>query len=141
VGDIAHRAKERQVSSKVKGMRRRRSLATAVGRAALWCGRGAGPTGAGDENLRQYKLGEPLANPRRKKEGRQSLSFTSDGEDTAAAKNRGIGNGEWEVLERVCLQKVGKGASRSSSTTLNSHQEGEGGETRRRDHAAAGACH
>jgi hypothetical protein len=116
-------------------------LATAAGQAALQCGRGAAPTGAGDENLRQYKLGEPLANPRRKKGGRWSLSFTGGGEDTAAAKNRGGGNGEWEVLKRVCLQEVGKGASRSSSTTLNSHQEREGGVGRRRDHVAAGACH
>jgi hypothetical protein len=56
------------------------------------------------------------------------LSFTGGDEDTAEAKNRGGGNGEWGVLECVCLQEVGKGASRSSSTPLNSHQEREGGE-------------
>jgi hypothetical protein len=50
------------VSSKAKGRQRCRSLATAAGQAALQCGRGAAPKGAGDENLRRYKLGEPLAN-------------------------------------------------------------------------------
>jgi hypothetical protein len=56
---------------------------------------GAAPTGPGDENLQQHELDEPLANPRRKKEGRRSWSFTGGDEDTAAAKNRGGGNGEW----------------------------------------------
>jgi hypothetical protein len=56
---------------------------------------GAAPTGPGDENLQQPELDEPLANPRRKKEGRRSLSFTGSDEDAAAAKNRGGGNGEW----------------------------------------------
>jgi hypothetical protein len=44
--------------------------------AALRCGRGAAPTGAGDENLRQHKFGEPLANPRSKERERRSQSFT-----------------------------------------------------------------
>jgi hypothetical protein len=108
------------------------------GRAWVWSGRGS-YRHRGRKSA-QYKLDEPLANQKRTKEGR-SLSFTGGDEDTAAAKNRGGGNGEWRVLERVCLQEVGKGASRSSSTTLNSHQEREGGEGRRRDHETAGACH
>jgi hypothetical protein len=41
-GVITHCSKERQVSSKVKGMRWRWSLATATGRAAPRCGRGRG---------------------------------------------------------------------------------------------------
>jgi hypothetical protein len=44
-GVIAHRSKERQASSKVKEVRRRWSLATAAGRAALRCGRGRGSYG------------------------------------------------------------------------------------------------
>jgi hypothetical protein len=47
------------------------------------------------------------------------LSFTGGGEEQ--------GRRQWRigVLERVYLQEVGKGASRSSSTTLNSHPERE----------------
>jgi hypothetical protein len=51
--------------------------------------------GPGDENLQQHELDEPLANPRRRKEGQRSLSFTGGDEDTVAAKNRGGDNGEW----------------------------------------------
>jgi hypothetical protein len=84
-----------QVSLKVMEMRRRWSLATAAGRAALQCDRGRGSYGPGDENLQQPELDEPLVNPRRKKEGRRRLSFTGGDEDTAAAKNRDGGKGEW----------------------------------------------
>jgi hypothetical protein len=82
-------------------MRRRWSLATAVGWAALRCGRGAAPTGPGDKNLLQPKLHEPLVNPRRKKEGRRRLSFTGGDEfTTAAAGTQGGDVGEL-MLERV----------------------------------------
>jgi hypothetical protein len=98
-GFIAHSSKERRASSKVKKMQRRQSLATAAGRAALRCGRGAAPTGLGDENLQQSELDEPLVNPRRKKEGRRRLSFTgSDEFTTAVAGTRGGDAGEL-VLE------------------------------------------
>jgi hypothetical protein len=83
-GINAHCAKEKKASSKTKGMRRRWILATAAGRAALRCGRGAAPTGPGDENLQQPELDEPLANPRRKKEGLRRLSFTGGDEFTTA---------------------------------------------------------
>jgi hypothetical protein len=63
------------------------------GSAVLRCGRGAAPTGAGDENLRQHKFGEPLANPGSKKGERWSQSFTGGDEFTAAARNRGGGKG------------------------------------------------
>jgi hypothetical protein len=111
-GVIAHSSKERRASSKVKKMRRRRSLATAAGRAALRCGRGAAPTGLRDENLHQFELDEPLLNPRRKKEGRWRLSFTGGDEiTTAAAETRGCDAGEL-VLERVrwCAEKAKGGA-------------------------------
>jgi hypothetical protein len=111
-GFIAHRSKEKWASSKVKKMRRRRSLATTAGRAALRCGRGAAPTGFGDENLQQSKLDEPLVNPKRKREGRRRLSFTGGDEcTTAAAGTRGDGAGEL-VLERVswCAGKAKGGA-------------------------------
>jgi hypothetical protein len=49
VGVIAHCAKERQASTKAKGMRQRGSLATVAVRAALRCGRGTTLTCAGDE--------------------------------------------------------------------------------------------
>jgi hypothetical protein len=98
-GFIAHRSKEKRASSKVKKMRRWRSLATAAGRAALRCGRGAAPTGSGDENLQQSELDEPLMNPKRRKEGRRRLSFTGgDGITTAAVETRGGDGGEL-VLE------------------------------------------
>jgi hypothetical protein len=63
------------------------------GSAALRCGRGAAPTGAGDVNLRQHKFGEPLENPRSKKGERRSQSFTGGDEFTAAARNRGDSKG------------------------------------------------
>jgi hypothetical protein len=111
-GVIAHSSKERRASSKVKKMRRRRSLATAAGRAALRCGRGVAPTGPGDENLQQSELDEPLVNPRRRKEGRRRLSFTGGGVfTTAAAGTRGGDAGDL-VLERVrwCAEKAKGGA-------------------------------
>jgi hypothetical protein len=55
---------------------------------------GAAPTGAGDENLRHHKLDEPLANPRTKKEERQSQFFTGGKEITTTARNRGGGAGK-----------------------------------------------
>jgi hypothetical protein len=58
-------------------------------------------------NLRRDKLGEPLANQKRKKEGQRGLSFTGGSDDTAAAA---MVKG---VLKRVCLQCESKGASRS----------------------------
>jgi hypothetical protein len=82
------------VSSKVKKMQRRRSLATAAGRATLRCGRGAAPTGSGVENLQPIELDEPLVNPKRRKEGRRGLSFTGGDNCTAAAGTRGGGAGE-----------------------------------------------
>jgi hypothetical protein len=91
----------------MKGMRRRWSLATAAGWAALRCGRGTAPTGPGDENLQQPELDEPLVNPRRKKEGRRRLSFTgSDEFTTAAAGTRGgapveLGSSAWSGVLRV----------------------------------------
>jgi hypothetical protein len=112
VGINAHSSKEKRASSKVKKMRRRRSLATTAGRAALRCGRGAAPTGSGDENLQQSELDEPLVNPRRKKEGRRRLPFTGGDEfTTAAAGTRGGDAGEL-VLERVswCAEKAKGGA-------------------------------
>jgi hypothetical protein len=71
-----------------------RKLGNSGGSAALRCGRGAAPTGVGDENLQQHKLDKPLANPRIKKEERRSQSFTGGDEFTAAARNRGGGVGE-----------------------------------------------
>jgi hypothetical protein len=100
-GVIAHSSKEKRASSKVKKMRRRRSLAATAGRAALRCGRGAAPTGSVDENLQQSELNEPLVNPRREREGRRRLSFTGGDEFmTAAARTRGGDGGDF-VLERV----------------------------------------
>jgi hypothetical protein len=107
-GIIAHSSKEKRASSKVKKMRQRRSLATAAGRAALRCGRGAAPTGSGDENLQQSELDEPLVNPKRRKEGWRRLSFTGGDEiRTAATGTRGGDAGEL-VLERVrwCAEKA-----------------------------------
>jgi hypothetical protein len=103
-GIIAHSSKEKRASSKVKKMRRRRSLATA----ALRCGRGVAPTGSGDENLQQSELDEPLVNPRRKKEGRRRLSFTGGDEITTAAAGTRGGNAGELVLERVrwCAEKA-----------------------------------
>jgi hypothetical protein len=40
------------------------------------------PGGLGVNNLWRDKLGEPLANQKRKKEGRRGLSFTGDSDDT-----------------------------------------------------------
>jgi hypothetical protein len=100
------------VSSKVKKVRRRRSLATAADRAALRCGRGAAPTGSGDEDLQQTGLDEPLVNPKRRKEGRRRLSFTGGDDCTAAtAGTRGGGAGEL-VLEQAsrCAGKAKGGA-------------------------------
>jgi hypothetical protein len=80
----------------------------AAGRAALRCGRGAAPTGSGDENLQQSELDEPLVNPKRRKEGRRRLSFTGGDEiTTVAAGTRGGDAGEL-VLERVrwCAEKA-----------------------------------
>jgi hypothetical protein len=57
-GVIAHRAKERQASSKAKGRRRCRSMATAAGQAAVRCGLGAAPKGVGDLNLWHGRLNE-----------------------------------------------------------------------------------
>jgi hypothetical protein len=111
-GIIAHSSKDKRASSKVKKMRRRRSMATAAGRAALRCGRGAAPTGSGDENLQQSELDEPLVNPKRKREGRRRLSFTGGDECTAAAAGtRGGGAGEL-VLEQAswCPGKAKGGA-------------------------------
>jgi hypothetical protein len=82
------------------------------------------PGGLGVNNLRRDKLGESLANQKRKKEGRRGLSFTGGSDDTAAAGNRGSNNGGREVLERVCLQSESKGKSRSSGSSLNSNPEG-----------------
>jgi hypothetical protein len=98
-GIIAHSSKEKRASSKVKKMRRRRSLATAAGRAALRCGRGAAPTGSGDENLQQSELDEPLVNPKRRKEGRRRLSFTGGDENTTAAAGTRGGDAAELVLE------------------------------------------
>jgi hypothetical protein len=64
-------------------------LATAAGRAALRCGRGAAPTGFGDENLQPIELDEPLVNPKRRKEGWRGLSFTGGDDCMAAAGTRG----------------------------------------------------
>jgi hypothetical protein len=92
------------VSSKVKKVRRRRSLATA----ADW----AAPTGSGDEDLQQTGLDEPLVNPKRRKEGRRRLSFTGGDDCTAAtAGTRGGGAGEL-VLEQAsrCAGKAKGGA-------------------------------
>jgi hypothetical protein len=55
--------------------------------AALRCGRGAASTGAGDENLRQHKFGEPLANLGSKKGERRSQSLTGGDKFTVAARN------------------------------------------------------
>jgi hypothetical protein len=112
VGVIAHNSKEKRASSKMKKMRRRRSLATVAGRAALRCGRGAAPTGSGDENLQQSELDEPLVNPRRKRERRWRLSLTGGDEfTTAAAGTRGGDAGDL-VLERVrwCAERAKGGA-------------------------------
>jgi hypothetical protein len=90
------------------------------------------PGGLGVNNLRLDKLGEPLANQKRKKEGRRDLSFTGGSDDTAAARNRGGSKGERGVLERVCLRCESKGKSRSSGSSLNSNQErGRRGEAER----------
>jgi hypothetical protein len=71
-----------------------RKLGNGGGSTALRCGRGAAPTGAGDENLRLHKLDKPLANTRVKKEERRSQSLTGGYEFTTAARNRGSGVGE-----------------------------------------------
>jgi hypothetical protein len=82
-------------------MRRRWSLATAAGRTALRCDRGRGSYGPGDENLQQPELDEPLVNPRKKKEGRQRLSFTGGDEFTTAAVGTRGGDAGELMLERV----------------------------------------
>jgi hypothetical protein len=69
-------------------------LATAAGRAALRRGRGAAPTGSGDENLQPIELDEPLVNPKRRKGRRWRWSFTCGDECTTAAGTRGGGAGE-----------------------------------------------
>jgi hypothetical protein len=87
-------------------------LATAAGRAALRCGRGAAPTGFGDKNLQPIELDEPLVNPKRKGEGRRRLSFTGGDDCTAAtAGTRGGGAGEL-VLKQAsgCAGKAKGGA-------------------------------
>jgi hypothetical protein len=107
----AHSSKEKRASSKVQKMRRRRSLATAAGRVALRCGRGAASTTSRDEKLQQFELDEPLVNPKRRKEGQWRLSFTGGDEiTTAAAGTRGGDAGEL-VLERVrwCAEKAKRG--------------------------------
>jgi hypothetical protein len=101
-------------------------LATAVGRAALRCGRGRGSYSPGDENLQQPELDEPLVNPRRKKEGRRRLSFTGGDEDTAAAKNRAAMESEG-ARARVVVCCGCKEGRRSSSTSLNRSIEREAG--------------
>jgi hypothetical protein len=111
-GINAHSSKEKRASSKVKKMRRRRSLATAAGRAALRCGQGAAPTGSGDENLQPIEPDEPLVNPKRKGEGRRRWSFTGGNEcTTAVTGTRGGGAGEL-VLEQAsgCAGKAKGGA-------------------------------
>jgi hypothetical protein len=111
-GIIAHRSKEKRASLKVKKMRRRWILATAAGRAALRCGRGAAPTGSGDENLQQSELDEPLVNPKGRKEGRRRLSFTGGDECTTAAVGTRSGGAGELVLEQVswCAGKAKGGA-------------------------------
>jgi hypothetical protein len=111
-GVIAHSSKEKWASSKVKKMRRRWSLATAADRAALRCGRGAAPTGSGDENLQQSELDEPLVNPKRRKEGRRRLSFTGGSVFTTAASGTRGGDAGDLVLERVrwCTERAKGGA-------------------------------
>jgi hypothetical protein len=107
VGINAHHAKEKKAGSKTKGMRRRWSLATVAGRAALRCDRGRGAYGPRDENLQQPELDEPLVNPRRKKEGRRRLSLTGGDEfTTAAVRTRGgalveLGSSAWSGVLRV----------------------------------------
>jgi hypothetical protein len=92
-GINAHGSKVKRASSKMKKIRRRRSLATAAGRAALRRGRGAAPTGSGDGNLQPIELDEPLVNSKRKGEGRQRWSFTGGDVCTAAAGTPGGGAG------------------------------------------------
>jgi hypothetical protein len=75
-GVTSHRAKERQASSKAKGRRRCRSVATTVGRAALRCDRGAAPKGAGDENLRHGRLHEHQLKHQRERKGEEGKFFT-----------------------------------------------------------------
>jgi hypothetical protein len=80
------------------------------GGAPVWSRRGS--HGPWDENLQQSELDEPLVNPKRRKEGRQRLSFTGGDEfTTAAAGTRGGDAGDL-VLERVrwCAERAKGGA-------------------------------
>jgi hypothetical protein len=93
-GKVAHGSRVKQASSKTKRIQQRRGLATAAGRAALWRGRGAAPTGSEDGNLQPIELDEPLVNPKRREGRRRRWSFTNDDVCTAAAGTRGGGAGE-----------------------------------------------
>jgi hypothetical protein len=93
-GGFCSRCVEEEGELKSDGKAPVRKLGNGRGSAALRCDRGAAPTGAEEENLRQHKLDKPLANPRIKKEERRSQSFTGGDEFTAAARNRGGGVGE-----------------------------------------------
>jgi hypothetical protein len=81
-------------------------LATATGRTALRCGRGAAPTGAGDDNLRQYKLGDPW---RTKEKERRAAGFVlhrrqrrhGDGEEQG--RRRSV-QAVLRARERVCCR-------------------------------------
>jgi hypothetical protein len=93
-GVNAHSSTVKRASSKTKRIQRRRGLATAAGRAALRCGRGAAPTGSEDANLQPNELDEPLVNPKRREGRRQRWSFTDGDACTAASGTRGGGAGE-----------------------------------------------
>jgi hypothetical protein len=110
-GDIAHSSKVKRASSRVKKIQRRRSLATAAGRAALRCGRGAAPMGSGDENLQPIELDEPLVNPKRRKGKRRRWSFTGGDECTTATETRGGEAGELGLEQASrCVGKAKGGA-------------------------------
>jgi hypothetical protein len=127
------------VSSKVKEMRRRWSLATAAGRAALRCDRGRGTYGPGDENLQQPELDEPLVNPRRKKEGRRRLSFTGGDKETWRQRTGTVAKESGGARAHVVVCCRCKERRRSSSTSLNMAigRKARGGEQT----ASGGACH
>jgi hypothetical protein len=110
-GEYCSQFKGEAANSRVKKIQRRRSLATAAGRAALRRGRGAAPTGSGDGNLQPIELDEPLVNPKRRKGRRRRWSITGGDVCTAAAGLRGGGAGELGLEQASgCAGKAKGGA-------------------------------
>jgi hypothetical protein len=115
-------------------------LGNGGGSAALWCGRGAAPTGAGDENLRQHKLDKPWRTQEsRNKSSRAIPSPVATNSQrrrrTEAAVYGKIGA---QVHVVVCFECKGVSRSSSSSLNRNSGRERRGEAERSR---GGSACH